>query len=264
MPDPSSSLEDWLSAAVSSHDRLAAVVGSLTTDEIAGPSYDDDWTIAQVLSHLGSGAEIFSLLLAAGLEGKPAPEMAAFQEVWDRWNAKSSDAQASDGLAADKAFLDQVRGLDQAARNDWRLDFFGGQQRLADLLRLRLGEHAVHTWDVEVIGDPTATVAGEAVTLLIDSLDQLVGRFPNPLDRTVVVELGTSTPDRRFVLTADANGMTLADADDSRPEAGFVALQLPSEAAIRLVYGRLDPHHTPEVDGEASDLDTLRLLFPGF
>ena len=40
-------------------------------------------------------------------------------------------------------------------------------------------------------------------------------------------------------------------------------LDLPSEAFIRLVYGRLDPEHTPgTVVGAA--LDTLRRTFPGF
>jgi hypothetical protein len=39
-------------------------------------------------------------------------------------------------------------------------------------------------------------------------------------------------------------------------------LVLPAEALIRLVYGRLDPEHTPPVGGTA-DLDELRRVFPG-
>jgi hypothetical protein len=90
--------------------RLAAVVGPLTAEEAAaGPSYDDDWSIAQVLSHLGSGAEIFGLILDAGRRGEDAPGMEQFQQVWDRWNAKSPEEQARDGVAADAAFLAQSR-----------------------------------------------------------------------------------------------------------------------------------------------------------
>jgi hypothetical protein len=38
---------------------------------------------------------------------------------------------------------------------------------------------------------------------------------------------------------------------------------LPAESFVRLVYGRLDPEHTPAtVDAEA--VASLRLLFPGF
>jgi uncharacterized protein (TIGR03083 family) len=264
MPDASDSLDDWLSAAVSSHQRLAALVTPLSPAEVAGASYDDEWTIADVLSHLGSGAEIFSLLLSAGLEGRPAPDLSTFHEVWDRWNAKSPEAQAKDSLVADELFLGGIQSLDQPSRDGWRLDFFGGDQTLADLLRLRVGEHAVHTWDVAVVVEPKATVAADAVALLIDSLDQMVGRLPNPSDKTVVVELATSDPERRFLLTADADGISLVDVDGARPEAGFSALGLPSEALVRLVYGRLDPDHTPSLEGEVADVETLRRLFPGF
>jgi len=38
---------------------------------------------------------------------------------------------------------------------------------------------------------------------------------------------------------------------------------LPAEAFIRLIYGRLDPEHTPELAIPDIDLDTLRRGFPG-
>ena len=38
---------------------------------------------------------------------------------------------------------------------------------------------------------------------------------------------------------------------------------LPAEALVRLVYGRLDPDHTPSFDGDEADLDELRRAFPG-
>jgi hypothetical protein len=40
-------------------------------------------------------------------------------------------------------------------------------------------------------------------------------------------------------------------------------LALPAEAFIRLVYGRLDPDHTPTFRGDAGALDRLRAVFPG-
>jgi hypothetical protein len=39
-------------------------------------------------------------------------------------------------------------------------------------------------------------------------------------------------------------------------------LEIPAEGLIRLVYGRLDPDHTPPIGGSA-DLDALRRVFPG-
>jgi hypothetical protein len=46
-----------------SHERLAGLVTPLTPDQLRAQSYDTEWTIAQVLSHLGSGAEIATLSL---------------------------------------------------------------------------------------------------------------------------------------------------------------------------------------------------------
>ena len=42
-------------------------------------------------------------------------------------------------------------------------------------------------------------------------------------------------------------------------------LTLPAEAFLRLVYGRLDPAHTPSsVTGDTGRLADLRKAFPGF
>ena len=42
-------------------------------------------------------------------------------------------------------------------------------------------------------------------------------------------------------------------------------LTLPAEAFLRLVYGRLDPAHTPSsVTGDTARLADLRKAFPGF
>jgi hypothetical protein len=40
-------------------------------------------------------------------------------------------------------------------------------------------------------------------------------------------------------------------------------LRLPAEAFLRLVYGRLDPEHTPAGVTENAHLDVLRPVFPG-
>jgi hypothetical protein len=41
-------------------------------------------------------------------------------------------------------------------------------------------------------------------------------------------------------------------------------VRLPAEAFIRLLYGRLDPDHTPSsVTTDGADLDVLRRAFPG-
>jgi hypothetical protein len=41
-------------------------------------------------------------------------------------------------------------------------------------------------------------------------------------------------------------------------------LELSTDALIRLVYGRLDPEHSPVLEVGAADLEELRSAFPGF
>ena len=55
------------------HDELAAVVRGLADDELLAPSGASEWPVAQVLSHLGSGAEIGLATLQAALTGAPCP-----------------------------------------------------------------------------------------------------------------------------------------------------------------------------------------------
>jgi uncharacterized protein (TIGR03083 family) len=254
-------VEAWSAALATSHRRLASVVAALSADEVAGPSYDNEWSIAHVLSHLGSGAEIFALFLRAGLNGEPAPGPDAFKPVWERWDARSPEDQAAESLVADRAFLDRLGSLDGEQQRAWHLSMFGADHALGDLLRLRLGEHALHTWDIDVMRDAAAVIAPDAVDLLVDRLDQIVSRAHHDPDRPLRLMISTSGPSRRFLLVADSDGTRLVEPGGSI-QADRV-LSLPGEAWIRLVYGRLDPLHTPDVDGDPSDLDALRQLFPG-
>ena len=130
---------------------------------------------------------------------------------------------------------------------------------LAGVARMRLGEHAVHTWDIAVALDPSATVAPDAVGLLIDTIGPLAARTGKPDGKERRLQVVTSTPERQFVLeTGDAISLK-----ESAGEEGLLELRLPAESLVRLVYGRLDPDHTP-VAADSAGLDELRALFPGF
>ena len=126
------------------------------------------------------------------------------------------------------------------------------------LVDLRLGEHAVHTWDVEVALDPAATVASQATGRLIDGLGRLAGFTARPTGAERTVTVVTTDPRRGFQVGLAADAVTFTSADPvATPD-----VELPAEAWIRLVYGRLDPDHTPAVEG-ADDLEELRQVFPG-
>jgi uncharacterized protein (TIGR03083 family) len=253
-PDP------WISALRHSHDRLQALAGPLGADQLEQRSYASEWSIAQVLSHLGSQAEIFGLFLDASLAGQDPPGREQFPAIWDVWNAKDPQTQAADGLRADEATLQRFESLDADQRARLRLKAFGMDMDTAGLARMRLSEHAIHTWDVAVALDPVATVAPDAVGLLIDTVGQLASRSAKPDGKQRRLRVSTSDPERHFILeTGDAVSLTESDAEDGLPE-----LHLPAEAFVRLVYGRLGPSHTPPVDTDGVDLDDLRQLFPGY
>ncbi len=112
-------------AVRSSHQRFASLVAGLGDDEVRRPSYDDDWSIADVASHLGSQAEVFGLFLDAGLSGEAAPGVDAFHPIWDRWNAKAPAEQVADSVAANEAFVTRLETVSDAERSRFRVSLFG-------------------------------------------------------------------------------------------------------------------------------------------
>jgi uncharacterized protein (TIGR03083 family) len=236
------------------------VAGPLDLDQLQRTSYASEWSIAQVLSHIGSQAEIFGLFLDAGLSEHDPPGPDAFPPIWETWNAKSPQDQAADALRADETVTARFESLDDDQRKRLRLSLFGMDLDAAGLARMRLGEHAVHTWDVAVALDPAATLAPDAVGLLIDTLGQLAARAGKPGGIQRRLHVSTSSPVRHFTLeTGDKVTLVASEYSEGLPELG-----LPAEAFIRLVYGRLDPAHTPPVESRRADLDELRQVFPGF
>jgi uncharacterized protein (TIGR03083 family) len=153
----------WLRALRASHDRLARLAGGLDGTDLRRQSYDRDWSIAQVLSHLGSQAEIFGFFLDAGLTGGESPSPSVFGPIWDVWNARSPEEQAVESIAADEALLSRVESLGPAQLGSFRVSAFGRELDMAAVLAMRLSEHAVHTWDVAVALDATARISQDAV-----------------------------------------------------------------------------------------------------
>jgi uncharacterized protein (TIGR03083 family) len=258
----------WIATLRNSHNRLESLARLLRAGQASGPSYCSDWSIAQVLSHIGSGAEISLVMLPGALgEGEPAGQD-AFPPIWDRWNAKTPAQQVADGLATDEQHVARLEQLTDAELAKIALPFFGMELDAVGLVRLRLGEHAVHTWDVAVAADPAATVSPDAVELLIDTVPNfLAPRLGKPQDPPLTLRIRTTGPERDYLLAAgESVSMTDLTADGAEaPGSEVHEIRMPAEALLRLAYGRLDPDHTPPgVEADPADLDRLRAVFPGF
>lgn len=261
-PDPG----PWIAALHTSHARLAGLVGPLDAQQVRAPAYPTEWSVAAVLSHLGSGAVIFERALDAAVSGGRAPTGEDFSAIWDTWNAKSPDQQVADAVPADAALVTRLSELDGVTTADMRVRFGQRDLDIAGFARMRLSEHAVHTWDVAVTVHPYAQVAYDAVALLVDTLPQMAVRAGKPAGQPLHVAVTTVDPYREFVLDV-ADQVTLAPSGLSTGASGQptgVHLRLPAEAFVRLVYGRADPGHTPSYEGSPDVFDQVCAAFPGF
>lgn len=236
--------------------RLRDLVSTMSEDEVTRPAYPSEWSIADVLSHIGSGAVIMHQRLDDTLTGLDTPDDFA-PRVWDTWNAKTPTAQRDDALTADTALLagiDRVTADQRAAfslaMGPMNLDFDA-------FVGMRLNEHAFHTWDIEVAVDPAATIPPQVAAPVVDNLELIARYTAKPTGDVTTITVATTEPPRFFTvaLTPDSVTFTPATVDAAAD------IQLTAEAFARLVYGRLDPDHTSQDDERI--LDVLRRAFPG-
>ncbi len=246
-----------IEALATSVARLRGIVGSLDPVRLTDQAYPTEWTIADVLSHLGSGAEIFGRWLEDGLADIETPDDAV-PAIWSTWNAKSPAEKAADCLVADGRLLERLEAVTESERAGFHRSLGPTELDFPTLAGMRLNEHALHTWDIEVVTDPKAIVAPEVTGVVVDRLGLTVRWTGRPTGTPHRVTVRTQAPRRDFVLVCSVEAVELVPGEPvEAPE-----LDLPAEAFIRLVYGRLDPDHTPPVSGGA-DLDALRRTFPG-
>ena len=251
-----------IAAVRDSHDRLASLAEAISEDFLTHISYAEAWTVAQVFSHLGSGAEISVMLLEAALGGPPL-DQEAVPAIWDTWNAKTPLRQAADCVSADDAHVKRLEGLTDAELTGISYDVWGMTLDAAGLIRLRLSEHAVHTWDIAVTVDPEAVVAPAAVELLVPQLGFLAERTGRTEAGPLRVRLRGTHPEVDFLLDV-SDQVTLVPWPAGGAEVdGEIATT--TEGLLRLSYGRHDPGHTPpaRVSGPTDLLDRTRAVFPG-
>jgi uncharacterized protein (TIGR03083 family) len=258
----------WIRAMRRSHDELVADVAEMAPDDLRRTSGASAWDVSQVLSHLGSGAEIARATFNASLLGDEPPGVDVNQPIWDRWNAMEPEARASAFVRTEEQFVELLESIDESTVGDVaiKFPFLPVPVDLATAIGFRLSEHALHSWDVRVAFDDHAAVPEYLAALLIDRIGSMIGyigksdRWTRP---PTSVALLTDGPDRRFTLEL---GEAISLTDDAEEEGADAVVRLPAESLLRLTAGRLAPSRTPSditVDGGVT-LDELRAVFPGF
>jgi uncharacterized protein (TIGR03083 family) len=244
-------------------ERLHRLASGLTAEQVRQPAYPSEWTVAQVLSHIGSGAVIIRRRLEDTLAGHDFDDT-FMQATWDTWNAKAPDDQAADALVADRALLDALAGVGPDQRSGFHVAFGPLDLDFAAFVRLRLNEHALHTWDIAVALDPSTPLPADVTGQVVDGLEMMAGWTGRPAAEPHTLRVRTTDPGRDFTLELGIERVVLAPslAGAGAGADAAVDLELPAEAFVRLVYGRLDPDHTPAGTDE-THLDELRRTFPG-
>jgi uncharacterized protein (TIGR03083 family) len=246
------------------HDQLAEVVLELGHEQLRAQSFATEWTVADVLSHLGSGAELSLMRLEAEDEDAPTPEQSA--RVWAMWSGRMPEQQAVEAIAVDERYLAALERLDEAALVGLHRELPGLDLAGDDILRMRVAEQAMHGWDIAVAFDDSAVVSEPAIPALLEVLPVTLRFAARPHDENLRLRVTTTDPDRDMLLELTDGRARIRDvADDGSALAPDGELSMPSESLLRLVYGRLDPRHTPAV--KASDdalLPRLRAVFRGF
>ncbi|MEW2548954.1 maleylpyruvate isomerase N-terminal domain-containing protein [Streptomyces sp. NPDC047002] len=250
----------WLSALHDTSARLRALAAPLSADDLTRPSCASGWTVAQVLSHLGSAAEICADLVRRGLAGdERGPRREELTPVWERWDALDPAGQRRSWLDADAAHLDLLDSVTAAREADLSIPYFAGPMELSTYLGYRLSVQALHGWDAEAAFDRAAAVAHPG--LVWERLDLVVSRFH-------AAEARAALAPRRIALRHGGAEDHLDVGAELHLVAGPVAKPATTvtgttDALLRLVYGRSRPADAVEVTGAGSRAD-LVALFPGF
>jgi uncharacterized protein (TIGR03083 family) len=255
-----------IAALRGNYEGLADFVVTLTDADLAGPSGASEWDVSQVLSHLGSGAEINHATITAAIAGKPNPGLDFARSVWARWDAMGRRDRADGFQSANEALVSLYESLDSHARENLRIQmgFLPEPVDVAMAGRLRLSEFTLHAWDVRAGFDKAATLNPAATTLIAPGVADMAGWLgkPDAVKEHAVIRVMTTGPDLDLALRLGEQ----VSVDGEVPGEPDGVLSLPAEAWVRLVTGRLGPDYTPAgitVTG-AADLDVLRRVFPGF
>jgi uncharacterized protein (TIGR03083 family) len=246
-------------ALKSSTERLRGIVESLDDEQLRTPAYPTEWTIADVLSHLGSGAIIFVRQVNDALDDTLTPTDFS-RSVWNEWDHKSPHEQAAGVLVADRALVARIDELSAQDKGKIKISLGPFSLDFDQYLGLRLNEHVLHTWDVEVVLDASAVLPSDAIDALLGNMDMISSFAAKPTGTERTYVLKTSDPVKTYTVTLTPDSVTTVETGDG----GTVEVELPAEAFIRLVCGRLDANHTPSSVTGTEHLVELRQVFPGF
>jgi uncharacterized protein (TIGR03083 family) len=251
-------MTDRVTVLGSSVEHLTSLVEGTAVLVPETPAFPSEWSIADTMSHIGSGAVIMKTNAENIVKGRPSvPDFN--QTVWDSWNAKAPAQQVADGLVAVAALQECLEAITEDQRRDFHFEMGPFNLDFDGFVGLRLNEQALHTWDIEYVLDPAATLSEEVASVIIDDLGPFVRLAGKALGEVKDVTIRTTSPSRDLVLAFTGDAIELRGATPG----DHVDIELPAETFVRLVYGRLVTA-TDTAGHDGASLEDLAKSFPGF
>ena len=249
-------VEELLSLLETSHEQLLSLMRRDDAPAPKASAFPAEWAVSDVISHLGSGAEIFALILRRLVQDEPAPVQEDFVSIWSRWDAKAPEDQVQDGLQSDAYFVDVAVSASSEITD---VPAFGSIMPISEFLAMRLQEHIVHTWDIETAVNPSATFRSDYLPFLLDQLPSVAPRSARPVTLPLTVDIRVLDPDAWFRLDLGAEA-SLAPLD-SAPQAD---LTMSAEPFVRMIFGRLLGARAVVSGAEAELATHLTSVFQGY
>ena len=200
----------------SSVTRLRDLVTPMSDADLTRGAYPAEWSIAQVLSHLGSGAVIMQRGLEDTIAGQATPDDFA-PGVWNTWNAKAPSAQRDDALTADTALLARIEAVTPEERNTFVFAMGPMTFGFTEFVGLRLNEHAFHTWDIEAAADPAAAIPRRIAELVASNLELIARYTGKPTGDTTTITVATTDPQHSFTVDLKPDSVTFGASTAAAP-----------------------------------------------
>ena len=219
-------------------DRFESYLQGLDSDGWLDQSYDPDWRVYQVVSHVASQSVIYLGFLTTWFEDGPPMAQEQMQAVWNKFDTLAPSAMLPEFRQAKADYLERIGTL-PADAGQKEVDSFLGKAKTETMLALRLHEVALHSWDVYIARDRRATLPADAVTHLLPVQLLMRGRRkPAVLDGKRVHLRAT---DQQWQHLIDFRGEKPAVQEGSGDGADLT-LEGPVEELCRVLAGR---HHVP-------------------
>ena len=251
-------------------DTLDRYLGALAAERWRGPTACTEWDLTKLVSHLSSGAVMHLATVKVATENAPPLTPEDRQQIWNRMDSLEPEPLYGEFQQNNREYTAYMEQLPEAQRS-MRVASFAGEVPMAVLMRFRLSELSLHSWDARVVLDPTARLLFGSVGLLVEHTLSFIPRRSSAEAREQlagsVFEVDLEGRSRRRVaLVVSQDAVSIGEAGRANPRA---TLWLTGEAFVRLAAGRFpleaaERHAEVAIDGDRQAALRLNALFPGY